>query len=81
MSAVRWGTRGLVVLGGILLVIYCIRNGSFFLWSGIICMLASAVLFLVKYRCPHCRRLLPAPGIRSFEEPEYCPYCGEALDL
>ena len=43
----------------------------------IVCLIASFVILVVYYKCPHCGKYL---SFRQWSPPTYCPHCGEKLD-
>lgn len=77
MVIVRFLSAGSIVVGLILYAIASSLDLSVLSVVGVLLVLAGPILFLIKHRCPNCRRLLPW---RLNFDVTYCPYCGDYLD-
>ena len=71
----------LVLLSIVLSVAFAAVQSQLLLLLAFLSFCASFIYYLVKFRCPHCGRVLFFRNIFDLIDADYCPYCGDYLDI
>ena len=76
MNANKWKTRALIlqIIGGILFL--CHSRHIIFAFIGVPIFMFGAILEIVKWRCPYCKKSFFGKGKIIYK----CPYCDSDIE-
>lgn len=77
LSQLFWLCKFGVLLFFILLILGLKTNQASFIILGVVLLVVVFLTFLLKYRCPHCHKILNS---RRLMPVKICPRCGKNIE-